>query len=150
MPATSLLAKLRRDNPTIHFARSDEFRWSPQEDTVFYADSRNIAQLLHETSHALLGHRDFTRDITLLEMERDAWENAKQLAAAYALPLSDTTANNALDTYRSWLHARSTCPTCSMTGFQHARYEYRCPACVTSWRVNDARICGLKRYVITK
>lgn len=150
MPATSLLAKLEHDFPSIHFAPGDGFRWSPTESTVFYDDPSDFAQLLHETSHGLLDHRDFIRDITLLEMERDAWQKARELALSYQLAISDDTIETALDTYRDWLEARSNCPNCSMTGVQQARYHYRCPACLTTWRVNDARVCGLKRYVIKK
>ncbi|HEU0266330.1 MAG TPA: hypothetical protein VFQ70_01775 [Candidatus Saccharimonadaceae bacterium] len=150
MPATSLLSRLQHDHPSLHFMHGDGFRWSPTENTVFYDDANDFSQLLHETSHALLHHHTFTRDITLLEMERDAWQKARELARKYHLKLTDDTVDSALDTYRDWLEARSTCPVCSMTGVQHTRFEYRCPACLAVWRVNDARVCGLKRYIIKK
>ena len=51
-----------------------------------------------------------------------------------------------LDTYRDWLHARSSCPDCTATGYQTDASTYACPACSHTWRVNEARICQLRRY----
>ncbi|HEU5122261.1 MAG TPA: hypothetical protein VFT59_05455 [Candidatus Saccharimonadales bacterium] len=149
---TSLANKLRGDFPAFSFIQSDEFRWSPLEKTVYFKpDPAEPESLLHELAHALLSHEDFTRDIQLIEMERDAWESAKkQLAPHYNVEITDDHIQDALDTYRSWLHARSTCPACSATGVQSRKYHYRCLVCSTQWKVNDARLCALRRYVPNK
>jgi hypothetical protein len=151
MPSTTSLAtKLRRDFPLFAFTASDSFRWSPQDKTVFYdSRSEDTASLLHELGHAQLNHADYSKDIELIEMERDAWECAvRTLANAYAVTISDDYVQRALDTYRDWLHARSTCPHCKATGVQMKKNLYKCVACSTRWRVNDARVCALRRYTI--
>jgi hypothetical protein len=151
MPSiTSLATKLQADFPAFTFTGADEFRWSPKEKTIFYDQtSDDQASLLHELSHASLHHTDYTKDIELIEMERDAWEYATiHLAKRYAVPIDDATVQDALDTYRDWLHARSTCPHCKATGLQTKKNQYKCLVCETEWRVNDARVCALRRYTL--
>jgi hypothetical protein len=151
MPSiTSLADRLQRDYPDIIFTEGDDFHWSPSNKTVTYTQSsEDQASLLHELSHALLGHTDYKKDISLIEMERDAWQYAKDnLGPAYDQPIIDEIIEDALDSYRDWLHARSTCPNCQATGIQTKREEYRCLACRTKWRVNEARICALRRYTL--
>lgn len=145
---SSLLNKLKVDYPDISFKPGDTFLWSPETKTVYYVHDKpdSKALLLHEVSHGLLEHREYTRDIELLAMEAAAWEKANELAKTYHFPISDTVAEEHLDTYRDWLHARSTCPECTATGYQTGRDTYSCPACNTDWRVNEARICELRRY----
>lgn len=150
MPAISLIKQLRQDYPTLTFKQANTFHWSPADSTVYYADASDPAQLLHETGHALLDHHAYDRDITLLAMERAAWEKASELAAHYFISLQEDVIENALDSYRDWLHDRSTCPKCSTTGVQSTKNTYTCPACVTTWRVNDARIGQLKRTIQKK
>lgn len=148
---TSLVSKLQHDYPNIIFAEGNDFHWSPVDKTITYAESATDerVQLLHELSHALLGHTDYKKDISLIEMERAAWEYAKNtLGQAYNQDIPDDTIEDALDSYRDWLHARSTCPNCEATGIQTKKEEYRCLACRTKWRVNEARICALRRYTL--
>ena len=147
---TSLTAKLRKDYPKIVFVEADVFRWSPTDRTITYPkDTADVASLLHELSHAILGHESYKKDISLLEMEREAWRHAKEVTApTYGVAITDSITDEALDSYRDWLHARSICPTCQATGIQTEKDEYRCLACRTKWRVNEARICGLRRYTL--
>jgi len=149
MPSTlSLLPKLVADFPTIAFAPGERFAWSPDQHTVFYNEdeSAGVELLLHELSHGLLEHRDYAKDVELLAMEAAAWEKAKELAAIYEVKIDEDAAENNLDTYRDWLHARSTCPTCEAVGYQTKKDTYSCVACGGAWRVNEARLCGLRRY----
>jgi hypothetical protein len=152
MPSiTSLTDKLQRDYPDIIFVKGDDFHWSPSTKTVTYIQDveDEAASLLHELSHALLGHIDYKKDISLIEMERDAWQYAKDtLGQTYSQTISEDTIEDALDSYRDWLHARSTCPACQATGMQTKKEEYKCLACRTKWRVNEARICALRRYTL--
>ena len=153
MPSTtSLITKLEADFPHFTFTAGDEFHWSPEAQTIFYdkvADDQ--ASLLHELSHAILGHKDYTRDIGLIELERDAWTYAqKTLAQKYGVSIETGQVEDALDTYRDWLHARSICPGCLATGVQTKNNEYKCILCTTKWRVNDARACALRRYMRAK
>ncbi len=102
--------------------------------------------MLHELGHALLGHTSYKRDIELIVMEREAWEQARSIGNRFGHPVTDEIIEDALDTYRDWLHRRSLCPNCAMTGIQTDNYTYHCPTCTQSWRVNEARTCQLKRY----
>lgn len=106
--------------------------------------------LLHEFGHAILGHIGYKRDIELLSMERAAWDEALRLAADFTVAVTDETIENALDTYRDWLHSRSVCPNCSATGIQSEHSSYHCISCKTQWRVNEARTCELRRYTTKK
>jgi hypothetical protein len=81
-------------------------------------------------------------------MERDAWDKANEIAEIYHLEINDEIVQSTLDTYRDWLHERSNCPVCQASGIQIEKYAYRCIACNHKWRVNEARICALRRYKI--
>lgn len=150
MPSILPLVKtLSKDFPSVNFAPGDRFLWSPSEVTVFYEESSKPeapALLLHELGHALLNHTSYQRDIELLAMETSAWEKATELATQYSVAVSENDTEDHLDTYREWLHARSSCPNCTANGFQTARTTYSCPACAHTWRVNEARLCALRRY----
>ncbi len=151
MPLTTSLAdKLRQDYPSLVYVEGDDFHWSPSRRTVtFINNSLDQASLLHELSHALLGHEDYKKDISLIEMERDAWQYAKDtLGKTYGQVISVDVIEDALDSYRDWIHARSTCPTCQATGIQTKKEEYKCLACRAKWRVNEARVCALRRYIL--
>ena len=148
MPSTtSLLKRVKNDYPQFVFKKSTGFSWSQAENTVNYTSGgENSVFLLHELSHGLLGHADYSRDIELIAMEREAWDKAEELATKYGIPLDDNFIQSTLDTYRDWLHSRSTCPKCTATGLQTDVKAYKCLACGQSWRVNEARTCALRRY----
>jgi hypothetical protein len=148
MPSIPLLPNIEKDFPSFHLKPDNEFRWSPDEMTIYYdSQSKDTAALLHELSHAILKHTTYLKDVGLLEIERDAWTHAQTiLAPRYGLTIDDETIQDSLDTYRDWLHARSMCPDCKATGFQVKQHEYKCIVCGTSWHVNDARSCALRRY----
>ena len=149
MPSTnSLLPKLQNDFPALNFTAGTRFAWSPDKKTVFYdeTDTDNTNLLLHELAHGILEHRDYSKDIELIAIETAAWDKALLLANDYGVKITNDTVQDNLDTYREWLHARSTCPECEATGYQTGKSTYSCVACMHTWRVNEARICGLKRY----
>lgn len=150
----SIWQHVKRDHPEFIFAETETARWSPDEQTVYHQaiTSRDaLVDALHELGHGLCRHRDFTQDISLLAMEREAWDMAAQLGERYMTPISPGRIDTALDTYREWLHARSRCPTCSGAGLQAKDdTHYRCLLCDTTWRANDARQCELRRYTTQK
>jgi hypothetical protein len=150
MPSTnSLINQLKRDYPQFHFKESSRFLWSPSENTVYYTASPDTSSfLLHELSHGLLNHVEYDRDVELVAMERAAWDKAVELGREYATAISNDTVESTLDSYRDWLHARSCCPHCRANGLQIKRNIYNCLACGHSWKVNEARICSLRRYSI--
>lgn len=147
----SLIAKLRSDFPQFKFEPGDDFMWSPTDKTVFYrSDTPDSPLLLHELSHGILGHSDYQHDVELISMERAAWDNALRLADEYSTEITSDVVESNLDSYREWLHDRSTCPRCQATGTQTKPKLYKCVACGNSWRVNEARICALRRYSLDK
>lgn len=146
---SNLLQKLRKDFSDITFTEGDEFRWSPSSKTVFYpTNSIEQATLLHETAHASLNHTGYEHDIDLIRLERDAWNTTLDLGKKYGIDIRENTIEEALDTYRDWLHARSLCPSCQQNGVQSNENTYTCVICGQKWNVNDARSCGLKRRKI--
>ena len=147
----SLQHKLRQDYPAISFKKADTFYWSASEHAVFFNPAAPQWQsfLLHELAHGLLEHTRYHRDIQLLALERDAWAHAAhQLAPQYDTFISDELIQTNLDTYRDWLHSRSTCPRCQATGVQSESTRYTCLACHAAWRVNEARTCALRRHLV--
>lgn len=147
-PIRELLSQLKADYPDITFAEGQDFKWSAAEKKLWVADVEG-AELyaLHELAHALLGHTDFTLDIGLLRQEREAWDLVRStLARRYRIPAEDKIIEDALDTYREWLHKRALCPTCGLSGLQTKTSTYLCVNCRCSWRPNDARRVGLRRY----
>jgi len=152
LSTASLIQKLKSDYPGLIIERGDDFHWSFEKSTITYSDSDPSslpAHLLHELSHAVLEHKDYTRDIELLGFERDAWAYAqKTLSPKYGHLIADEIIKVSLDSYRDWLHARSTCPACSATGVEIKKTIYGCPVCGGQWRVNEARLCGLRRHAI--
>lgn len=145
----SLLDTLAGDHPDITFKAGEQFEWHPHETTVIYnqTDPSFEARLLHEVGHSLLDHKQYDRDIDLVAMERDAWQEARlTLGPRYGIEISSEHIDADMDTYRQWLHDRSTCPHCQSSGIQTAKKEYTCVTCRKKWRVNEARTCALRRY----
>ncbi len=145
---TSLLKKLKEKYPTLQFEVGEHFLWSPENNTVTYQSNGEPALLLHEVAHALLAHTTYERDVQLVAMERAAWEKAREISISYDVTISEDLLEGHLDTYRDWLHARSTCPACTATGYQSGASAYTCPACTQEWHVNEARVCQLRRVKI--
>ena len=147
---SSLIHKLKTTHPDIAFVQGEEFLWSPSNRTIFYNPESPQASLLllHEFSHSVLDHHTYNRDVELIAMESAAWEHAATLAEEYTVRLNDDVVQDHLDTYREWLHTRSLCPECTANGYQTTANTYQCPACLHQWRVNEARICALRRYKV--
>ena len=152
---TSLIHQLKNRSLPDHlshltFKQGEVFSWDHNACAITYNSStpRASIYLLHEFGHALLGHRLFNVDIDLIKMERQAWDKAKQLAPDYGIDIPEDVVESNLNTYRDWLHSRSLCPTCNATGVQIANKEYSCVSCASSWAVNEARTCLLRRHII--
>ncbi|HTK39443.1 MAG TPA: hypothetical protein VL362_01090 [Patescibacteria group bacterium] len=143
----SLVKRLQRTFPEYQFTNSEVFAWNPQTHTVLYDADGSPSRLLHEVAHGVLSHESYAKDVELLKMEADAWQRAKELAPTYELTIADDEIDIHMDSYRDWLHARSTCPSCDATGVQVSAEHYSCLECRTRWRVNEARTCGLRRYI---
>ncbi len=156
MPSTlSLLKALKQAYPRLQFKKGGDFSWDFTAQTITYPtkshDPSWAPHLLHEVAHSHLSHQRYRRDIELLGMERDAWSYAQtSLSPQFSVEISPDIINSAMDSYRDWLHARSTCPNCQATGIQTMKNTYHCVACGRDWVVNEARLCQLRRYQIPK
>jgi hypothetical protein len=148
MPSTtSLIKNLKSDFPQFVFKKASSFLWSHSDNTIYYTEKKDDYRFLfHELSHALLNHADYGRDIELVVMEREAWDKAKSVALNYDVDIDDDYIQLNLDTYRDWMHERSTCPKCGANGVQIKKKNYKCLACSHQWHVNDAKTCALRRY----
>lgn len=150
MPSIDLLLKsLQAEYPHLSFHEGEYFSWAPSTKTISFnlSEPSGAERLLHEVAHAELGHKGYERDIDLVAMERDAWQLARtKHSQHYDIPITSTVVEAHMDTYRDWLHSRSTCPHCTATGLQIGKKTYKCLACLKAWDVNEARVCALRRY----
>jgi hypothetical protein len=144
---SSKIPRIIADFPMFKFVKSHKSLWLSPKNTIFY--NSDEAELLHEISHALLKHTHFTTDVDLVKKERAAWSNAVKLAKKYGVTITEEKIEKDLDSYRDWLHFKSTCPTCSQNGIQDVEnLSYRCFACNTSWKVNHNQHKRVKRTKI--
>lgn len=136
---------LQADYATVSFVDTGQFAWHAGNRHVSYkdtgADPRGCWALLHELGHALLEHTDYATDIELLQIEVAAWEQAHVLAKSYGIEIDEEYVQDALDSYRDWLHLRSTCPTCHVRSLQQTAKTYACHNCGTQWHVTRSRLC---------
>jgi len=145
-----LLDRLIIDFPDIFFKEGENFHWSPKTNSVIYSkESKKNSNwtLLHEVAHAKLNHRTYESDIELLRMEVLAWQHASKLAKKYDIKIDDDYIQNCLDSYRDWLHQRSTCPKCDNHSLQQDSTHYFCFNCHTTWKVTIARFCRPYRKI---
>lgn len=127
-----LVDKLRADFPDLVFKTGKRFAFRyPRTIIIGPSEPFDELLLLHEVSHAILGHRDYAQDLERVKMENAAWEKAKELAPHYNVEINEDLMQNELDTYRDWLHQKSRCPICGLTRFQTPDSQYHCPSCET-------------------
>ncbi len=146
----TLINELQLKFPALKFTPGNQFYWSPETGEIFYeAEWRGhhaVWSLLHETGHALSGHRSYRADLELLRLEIDAWERARQVASELGVRIDEDHIQNSLDTYRDWLHKRSICPSCGNKCLQQGDFvHYRCFNCHTVWKVTASRFCRAYR-----
>ena len=142
----STLRTLQQVIPHIRFEAGDTFFWSPETQLITYRHDHEDEPsacwaLLHEAAHAILGHTRYETDFELLLLEVAAWQKAKELGANVGLSVDEEHIQDCLDTYRDWLHQRSTCPTCGNVSMQETREQYHCHNCNTQWQVTTSRFC---------
>jgi hypothetical protein len=148
-----LIRSLKGKYPDIAFVQGDTAQWSSTKRQIIYvADTRpeSVWALLHELGHALLGHDSYASDVELLQKEAAAWANACSIALGYKLQIDLEHIEACLDTYRDWLHKRSTCPDCSAQGLQQSKELYSCFNCQATWKVTEHRFCRPYRLKIAQ
>ena len=142
MPKTTLISlqQVKSDFPQFTFKHHEVFHWSPRQNCVYYnADqlkkNSGFSQLLHELSHALLGHTHYGSGVELLKMETQAWAKAQELASRYDLEINAEQIETCLDSYRDWLYLRSSCPNCKSISAEVDSNTYHCFNCLQKWTV---------------
>ncbi|HSW80470.1 MAG TPA: hypothetical protein VLG47_06845 [Candidatus Saccharimonadales bacterium] len=146
-----LLSTLKREYPHLTFIKGVDFCWSPVTNEIMYCTT--LAKIdhakftiLHELSHALLGHCEYKVDFELLQLEIAAWEHAKTIAAKYGIEINDDYIQSCLDSYRDWIYKRSICPRCGSKSMQSEDpSHYRCFNCHNRWYVANSKFCRTYR-----
>lgn len=141
-----LLMQLKGLLPDVGFEESDDFAWHPENLTISYVLTdlnTKVGQLklLHEVAHANLDHQNYRFDIELLQLESEAWAKTAKLTPDCGVKYDEDYAQGCLDTYRNWLHQRSTCINCGFISLQIEPSVYKCFNCDASWRVPHTPIC---------
>jgi hypothetical protein len=141
-----MLKKIILDHRQFSFVPANIFKWSPNEQTIYYRPAKQISwSLLHELGHALLDHKTYATDIELLKIELSAWEKAKQIGLDYGVVIEQDHIEDCLDTYRDWLKHRATCPECQTVTTQNSVNSYLCFNCDATWQVPDSPLCRVVR-----
>lgn len=139
----NFIKMLKRDFSQFDFKPGDSDHWSPRTNTISYYSSQKNKDfqygILHELAHALLDHTNYSSDFELLKMESLAWHKAAQIGRRYGIKISEEYIQNCLDTYRDWLHRRSSCPVCKNHSLQINKRTYRCFNCQSQWQVSLRR-----------
>ncbi len=142
----NILNKCKKQLPDIHFLEAETFYWSPQNNTI-YLNSVALESvegqwaLLHESAHALLAHQNYQTDAGLLMLEVEAWQGAQEMGKKLDVIIDEEHIQDCLNTYRDWLYARSTCPTCTLNSLQIDKTTYACLNCSCQWSVSASRFC---------
>jgi hypothetical protein len=145
---SALIARLRKDYQDFKFQEGKQEHWSPKTNTIIYNPGHSSYGVLHELAHAILKHTDYQADFELLKLESDAWELATKIGKTYEVDIDDDHVQNCLDTYRDWLHKRSSCPSCNTHVLQKNSGNYHCFNCQMDWRVSNGRFVRPYRKII--
>lgn len=131
----------------LSFEPTDYFAFSASEDKIFFDNNELSTQsnesrlaLLHEVSHALLGHFTYSSDFELLIMEAQAWHKTKELCEYFDVVVDNSYIQDCIDSYDHWLTARSTCPNCQNLCLNSKQPDsYSCFVCSCAWHASSDR-----------
>jgi len=131
---------VQADFPQFSFGDHNVFHWSPADNCVYYVSkelstSQGLYQLLHELGHAICAHKNYESGVELLKIEVEAWNMAQEIATKYSLKIDQKQIDQCLDSYRDWLHLRSTCPNCDSISIETNPNYYHCFNCFQKWKV---------------
>ena len=139
----------------LTFLPSGYFAYDAATDVINYDpecidDEAGQLSLVHEVSHALLSHFHYSYDIELLFMEINAWTKTRELCAQLGIAIDEDYINDCIESYDSWLTARSTCPKCGNFCLQKGPNQFSCFLCGCGWKVNDRKDRRVVRTIINK
>ena len=139
--------------PKQRFLPAGYFAYDAGEDVINY-DPTLLNQasgklaLLHEISHALLGHFHYRFDFELFAMEMDAWNMTRKLALKHSIALEEQYIAQCMESYDNWLTKRSTCPKCHKFNMQSVPSRFQCYHCRTKWKVSKDILSTIRREII--
>lgn len=136
-PHLAFIALLAREYPQFTFKPSKRFTFRPPKTILLGAPQPFYPLLaLHELGHALCQHSNYHTHIERLKIESEAWQMAKNLydshpewGKTFDFAFDQSFVEDQLDTYRNWLHQKSTCPHCHLSRYQTPDGQYHCPHC---------------------
>jgi len=145
MDISIIVDKLTTKYPDLLLKADTTYYWSPNTRTVHYkspdSSESGAWSLLHESGHALLGHTNYYSDFELVKLEAEAWKKAQSIEQDFGLTIDEDHIQDCLDSYRGWLHKRSLCPDCRLSGIQTNASSYTCIFCHKCWEVSSDRFC---------
>ena len=137
----SLLKLLSKDYPNFRFVKGSRFSFRPPKTIVIGPDEGEHTSMLlfHELGHALSKKYSYKLGAERLKIEATAWQKGKKAYQKYPnLPSwDDDFVEDNLDTYRNWLHKKSTCKKCGLTMYQSPDKSWSCPYCTTYCHQNQ-------------
>ncbi|MBQ2660046.1 hypothetical protein IJF86_01320 [Candidatus Saccharibacteria bacterium] len=127
---TNLLEKVKQSYPNFTYKTGAKFAFRPPKTIIIgpYEPHSELV-LLHELGHAIINKNSFKTDVERLKIESIAWEKAKSLCQEFNQEFDSDFAESELDSYRDWLHQKSTCKKCGLTRFETTDGKYHCPHC---------------------
>ena len=124
------LERLKIDYPEFRFKDGKKFAFRPPCTIVIGPEEPSDSLLLlHELGHAILKHYSFETDAKRVKMEREAWDQARELCLKYEILYDEDVVEREMDTYRDYLDKKSRCPKCGLTRFQTPDGAFHCPQC---------------------
>ena len=126
----AFLETLKSTYPNFSFKPGPKFLFRPKK-TIHYVESNDNFRLLllHELSHALLGHFSYSKSLERLQIERDAWAKTRELCEQFSVNFDEDVAESELNTYRDWLHQKTLCKTCGLSCLEVNSESLYCPFC---------------------
>jgi hypothetical protein len=144
----SLIDEIKAAYPRLVLRRGDNFYYNASAMSITYDPSdRFVCQLLlHEIGHYIAADPTPNSGVELIACEQRAWFIATStLSPRFEVKIDKDFVEDCLDTYRHWLHQRSTCSYCNITALEFSSSHYTCVACGRSWLANSAKTCRLKK-----
>ena len=131
----AFLETLKTYFPNFSFKPGRKFLFRPKKSIFYLEDNENFRLLLlHELSHALLGHFSYETSLERIKIERDAWGKTRSLCKTYGVPFSEEFAETELNSYRDWLHQKTLCKTCGLTCLEINSESLYCPFCQKTYK----------------
>ncbi len=131
----AFLETIKKTYPEFTFRPGRKFLFHPPKSIRYLESDENFRfLLLHELSHALLGHFSFNRSLERLQIERDAWAKTRELCSLHSVTFNEELAETELNTYRDWVHQKTLCKHCGLSCLEVSSESLYCPFCQRKYK----------------